>query len=325
MHARRDRRRRRGPSRSPRRCRSAAAATCPIEALGTFFGPKGKEVTRDLEGGSHLPGLHVRHAPGRRGGGPGHRAGASAPLHRRARRRPRDQPSSACEGQIIGAAVQGLGQALLEEVVVQDGVNLTGGLFQYLIPTATDVPDIEAVILESGEGHGPVRGPRDRRASDRPPARRDPRGDRRRRRRASDDAADHARARARVRGTRERSSEGVRNMTYGVEEYERRTPKWQGGVGARAKLIPGGVGSAIQFKPPYPLYHRGQQGLAGLGSRRQRVHRLLALLRGDGGGPREPDHRGGDQAAGRARHALRHCRPRSPATWPRRSSAATRA
>jgi CO/xanthine dehydrogenase Mo-binding subunit len=45
--------------------------------------------------------------------------------------------------------------ALLEEVAVEDGVNLTGGLFQYLVPTATDLPDIETVILESGEGMGP--------------------------------------------------------------------------------------------------------------------------------------------------------------------------
>jgi xanthine dehydrogenase molybdopterin-binding subunit B len=45
--------------------------------------------------------------------------------------------------------------ALLEEVVVEDGVNLTAGFFQYLIPTTTDVPDIEVVVLESGEGMGP--------------------------------------------------------------------------------------------------------------------------------------------------------------------------
>lgn len=45
--------------------------------------------------------------------------------------------------------------ALLEEVVVADGMNLTGGFFQYLIPTATDVPEIDAVVLESGEGMGP--------------------------------------------------------------------------------------------------------------------------------------------------------------------------
>ncbi len=126
----------------------------PIEALGTFFGPKGKEVTRELEGerifpdftfGTHLVDLEVdldtgqvellryvaAHDVGR----------AINPL--------------SVEGQIAGGAVQGIGQALLEEVVVQDGVNMTAGLFQYLIPTAMDVPDIDVVILESGEGLGP--------------------------------------------------------------------------------------------------------------------------------------------------------------------------
>ncbi len=126
----------------------------PIEALGTFFGPKGKEVTRDLDGerlfpdftfGTHLADVEVdldtgevkvlrylaSHDVGR----------AINPL--------------SVEGQIAGAAVQGIGQALLEEIVMQDGVNLTGGFFQYLIPTAMDVPDIEAIVLESGEGLGP--------------------------------------------------------------------------------------------------------------------------------------------------------------------------
>jgi xanthine dehydrogenase molybdenum-binding subunit len=126
----------------------------PIEALGTFFGPKGKAVTRDLQGerifpdftfGTHLADVEVdldtgqvkvlryvaSHDVGR----------AINPL--------------SVEGQIAGAVVQGIGQALLEEVVVSDGVNLTGGLFQYLIPTAADVPDIESVVLESGEGMGP--------------------------------------------------------------------------------------------------------------------------------------------------------------------------
>jgi len=126
----------------------------PIEALGTFFGPKGTEVTRNLEGdrlfpdftfGTHLADVEVdldtgqvtvlryiaSHDVGR----------AINPL--------------SVEGQIAGAAVQGIGQALLEEIVMQDGVNLTGGFFQYLIPTAMDVPDIETIVLESGEGLGP--------------------------------------------------------------------------------------------------------------------------------------------------------------------------
>jgi glutamate-1-semialdehyde 2,1-aminomutase len=49
-------------------------------------------------------------------------------------------------------------------------------------------------------------------------------------------------------------------MTYGVEEYERRTPKSRAAWEAAAKLIPGGVGSAIQFKPPYPLYLGDSRG-----------------------------------------------------------------
>lgn len=49
-------------------------------------------------------------------------------------------------------------------------------------------------------------------------------------------------------------------MTYGVEEYERRTPKSKAAWEAAAKLIPGGVGSAIQFKPPYPLYIGDSKG-----------------------------------------------------------------
>jgi xanthine dehydrogenase molybdenum-binding subunit len=126
----------------------------PIEALGTFFGPKGKEVTRDLDGGRIFPdftfGTHLADVEVDLDTGEveilryiaAHDVGrAINPL--------------SVEGQISGAVVQGLGQALQEEVVVTDGVNMTPGLFQYLIPTATDVPDIEAIVLESGEGLGP--------------------------------------------------------------------------------------------------------------------------------------------------------------------------
>lgn len=59
------------------------------------------------------------------------------------------------EGQIAGAVGQGLGYALTERVILRDGLNLTGGFFQYAIPTSADVPEIEVVILESGEGAGP--------------------------------------------------------------------------------------------------------------------------------------------------------------------------
>jgi CO/xanthine dehydrogenase Mo-binding subunit len=59
------------------------------------------------------------------------------------------------EGQIQGGAVQGLGYALMEEVVLEDGVNVTTSFASYLIPGACDVPDVEPIVVESGEGLGP--------------------------------------------------------------------------------------------------------------------------------------------------------------------------
>ncbi|MGH7278527.1 MAG: molybdopterin cofactor-binding domain-containing protein, partial [Candidatus Rokuibacteriota bacterium] len=53
------------------------------------------------------------------------------------------------EGQIAGGVAQGLGGALLEEVVYDaEGQLLTGSLMDYLVPTALDVPAIEIVHLE---------------------------------------------------------------------------------------------------------------------------------------------------------------------------------
>ena len=59
------------------------------------------------------------------------------------------------EGQMQGGAVMGLGYGLMEEVILEEGVNLTTSFAAYLIPTALDVPDIEPLVLESGEGLGP--------------------------------------------------------------------------------------------------------------------------------------------------------------------------
>ncbi len=59
------------------------------------------------------------------------------------------------EGQIQGGAVQGLGYALMEEVVLEEGINLTTSFASYLIPSAGDVPDVAPLVLESGEGLGP--------------------------------------------------------------------------------------------------------------------------------------------------------------------------
>jgi carbon-monoxide dehydrogenase large subunit len=54
------------------------------------------------------------------------------------------------EGQIAGAVVNGVGVALLEETVYGDDGNFLGGTFlDYLCPTATDVPEIEIVHIET--------------------------------------------------------------------------------------------------------------------------------------------------------------------------------
>src|SRR6266702_832134 len=59
------------------------------------------------------------------------------------------------EGQIEGGAVQGLCHALLEEVVLEDGVSKNPHLLDYKIPTTLDAPEIITILLESGQGLGP--------------------------------------------------------------------------------------------------------------------------------------------------------------------------
>jgi carbon-monoxide dehydrogenase large subunit len=52
-------------------------------------------------------------------------------------------------GQVVGAIVQGLGGAFLEHLVYdQEGQLLTGSLADYLLPTASDFPNIRAIALE---------------------------------------------------------------------------------------------------------------------------------------------------------------------------------
>jgi CO/xanthine dehydrogenase Mo-binding subunit len=60
------------------------------------------------------------------------------------------------EGQIQGGAVQGLGYALTEDLVIEDGYVQAALFANYLIPNARDFPDVRAEIIESGEGKGPL-------------------------------------------------------------------------------------------------------------------------------------------------------------------------
>jgi CO/xanthine dehydrogenase Mo-binding subunit len=62
---------------------------------------------------------------------------------------------AAVEGQIAGGSHQGLGYALTEEYVMEDGVTKTPSLAEYLIPTSLDFPTTKVIILESGSGVGP--------------------------------------------------------------------------------------------------------------------------------------------------------------------------
>jgi CO/xanthine dehydrogenase Mo-binding subunit len=59
------------------------------------------------------------------------------------------------QGQIEGGTVQGLGYALLERVVMRDGVMANPTLTNYTIPTTLDTPELDVVMLENPYDGGP--------------------------------------------------------------------------------------------------------------------------------------------------------------------------
>ena len=58
-------------------------------------------------------------------------------------------------GQIEGGTAQGLGYALLEEVVMRDGRMANAQLTNYIIPTTLDTPKMDVLILGHPYPHGP--------------------------------------------------------------------------------------------------------------------------------------------------------------------------
>ena len=58
-------------------------------------------------------------------------------------------------GQIEGGSVQGLGWALLEDVVMRDGRMANNSFTNYIVPTTLDTPDMDIVVLERPYSHGP--------------------------------------------------------------------------------------------------------------------------------------------------------------------------
>jgi CO/xanthine dehydrogenase Mo-binding subunit len=61
-----------------------------------------------------------------------------------------------CEGQDEGAAIQGLGHTLFEQLVYESGQLLNPNLIDYRVPFITDLPTVfESKLVENGDGPGP--------------------------------------------------------------------------------------------------------------------------------------------------------------------------
>jgi CO/xanthine dehydrogenase Mo-binding subunit len=60
------------------------------------------------------------------------------------------------EGQIEGAVVQALGQALMEDYQTREGRTTTPGFAKYILPTSLDVPRINSIIVEDPDPIGPL-------------------------------------------------------------------------------------------------------------------------------------------------------------------------
>jgi len=61
------------------------------------------------------------------------------------------------QAQIDGATIQGLGQAIMEDLARQDGRTLAANLGEYKLPTIADIPDLFSAFIEDAPGPGPYR------------------------------------------------------------------------------------------------------------------------------------------------------------------------
>jgi CO/xanthine dehydrogenase Mo-binding subunit len=59
------------------------------------------------------------------------------------------------QAQIDGATIQGLGQALMEDLARSDGVALATNLGDYKLPSPADIPELVSVFVEDAPGPGP--------------------------------------------------------------------------------------------------------------------------------------------------------------------------
>jgi len=58
-------------------------------------------------------------------------------------------------GQIEGGTAQGIGLALMEEILTRDGRIVNPTFTDYLLPTALDMPPVESVLIEDPEPDAP--------------------------------------------------------------------------------------------------------------------------------------------------------------------------
>lgn len=58
-------------------------------------------------------------------------------------------------GQIEGGIAQGLGHAVMEELLYKDGVLMNANFTDYLVPTILDMPKVEATLIEEPSSWGP--------------------------------------------------------------------------------------------------------------------------------------------------------------------------
>ncbi len=65
-----------------------------------------------------------------------------------------DQPGAVL-GQIHGGSAQGMGLAIMEEIVVRDGKIMNASFTDYLLPTILDMPPMQVEVLELADPHAP--------------------------------------------------------------------------------------------------------------------------------------------------------------------------
>jgi CO/xanthine dehydrogenase Mo-binding subunit len=58
-------------------------------------------------------------------------------------------------GQIEGGIMQGVGLAIMEEIVLDAGVMRNASFTDYLLPTFADAPEVEAILIEQPDHWGP--------------------------------------------------------------------------------------------------------------------------------------------------------------------------